>query len=351
MNRFGTRSRGALLVASATLTLAGCLQVQAPPKQDASKSVAAAAVAHDASDKQDIDSGPYPKFGANPAIAGTVRCVGSSAVGLILNAMRRQFAEAEPDIALEVISSGSGEAPKALANGTSDLAPMSRSMKPEEIAAIEKARGCKVESIDIAVDAIAVCVNRHNPITQLSMKDLDRVFGRERRRGGGPAVVWGDLGLQEQPWASQKILIFGMGPNTGSNGIMREVVLDGGSFRTSANEEPVASGVVSAVATNTNAIGYCSSYFQAARVRALLLEATDGSGFVGPTDEAIRSGRYPLSRSLRIYFVRDPVRPNPAAMQFLRFLVSEDGQTLVGELGQKRISPEAAHESFRLLGR
>ena len=333
----------------------GCLQVQAPPKTTGPETIVSDVgieVAVDpASEAVDIDSSPYPSFVPDPTIKGTVRCVGSSAVGLILNAMRSDFAQVEPDIELEVISSGSGEAPKILARGESDLAPMSRAMKPDEIAMVEKARGCKVEYVDVAIDAIAICVNRQNPITQLSMKDLDRTFGRERRLGGAPAADWGDLGIADERWADQKILLFGMGPKTGSHGIVQEMVLKGGAFRTSINEEPVASSVVQAIATNANAIGYCSAYFveRAPRARALLLEATDGSGFVAPSDEAIRSGRYPLSRTLRIYFVRDPNRPNPAAMQFLRFLVSDDGQWVIGELGQRKISPEQANAAFKRL--
>ncbi|MEY3144049.1 MAG: hypothetical protein RLY21_2542 [Planctomycetota bacterium] len=329
---------------------AGCLSVQGPPREQVAETPAEPEASTD-TDVIDVDLSPYPKFMADPALKGTVRCVGSSAVGLVLNAIRKDFTTTEPDIDLEIVSSGSGEAPKMLASGESDLAPMSRAMKPDEIAMVEKARGCKVEFIDIAVDSIAICVNRQNPITQLSMKDLDRVFGRERRHGGAPAVNWGDLGVTGEPLANSKVLLFGMGSKTGSHGIVQEVVLKGGSFRSSVNEEPVSSSVVQAVATNPEAIGYCSVYFveRTSRVRALMLEAVDGSGFVGPTEEAVRSGRYPLSRSLRIYFVRDPKRPNPAAMQFLRFLVSDDGQWAIGELGQRKISPEQAHAYFKKL--
>jgi phosphate transport system substrate-binding protein len=341
----------ALCVAGISLS-AGCLTVQGPPRERA-VDLPPEPAAHSDIDAVDIDQSPYPKFTADAAIKGTVRCVGSSAVGLVLNALRKDFASAEPGIELEIVSSGSGEAPKLLAGGGSDLAPMSRAMKPEEIAMVEKARGCKVEFVDIAIDAIAVCVHRQNPLTQLSMAELDRVLGRERRRGGAPAVAWKDLGVTIQPLADSKLLLFGMGSKTGSHGIVQEIVLKGGAFRSSVNEEPVSSSVVQAVATNTEAIGYSSAYFveRTPRVRALLLEATDGSGFVGPTDEAVRSGRYPLSRSLRIYFVRDPNRPNPAAMQLLRFLVSDDGQWAIGELGQRKIAPEQAHAYFKKLSK
>ena len=329
----------------------GCLEVKRPRVEPVVSDVGIVVEPEAARDPVDLDSSPYPTFAPDPAVKGVVRCVGSSSVGSILNAMRSDFAQAEPDIELRVISSGSSEAPKALASGEADLAPMSRAMRPDEIALVEKARGCKVESIDIAIDAIAICVFHLNPITQLSMKDVDRIFGRERRRGGAPAMTWGDLGVRDPAWTNGKLVLFGMGPKTGSHGIMQEIVLKGGAFRTSVNEEPVASSVVQAIATNASAIGYCSEYFveRAPRARAVLLEATDGSGFIAPTDEAIRSGRYPLSRSLRIYFVRDPKRPNPAAIQFLRFILSDDGQWVVGELGQRRISPEQAHAAFRML--
>jgi phosphate transport system substrate-binding protein len=336
------------VLAGAFMSLAGCLSVQAPPRElDAPRDM------HPPREEVDVDQSPYPRFVADPTLKGTVRCVGSSAVGLILNAIRQDFNESEPGIELQIVSSGSGDAPKMLASGQSDLAPMSRAMKPDEIALVEKTRGCKVEYVDIAIDAIAITVNRRNPLMQASMKDLDRLFGRERRRGGSPAMTWGELGLTDDAWRDSRVMLFGMGPKSGSHGIVQEIVLQGGTFRTSINEEPVSSSVVQAVATNPAAIGYCSAYFvdRAPRARALLLEATDGSGFVGPTDEAVRSGRYPLSRSLRIYFVRDPARPNPAATQFLRFLVSEDGQWAIGELGQRKISPVQAHASFAALSK
>ena len=300
-------------------------------------------------DSKDVDTSPYPRFIEDLSIKGTLRCVGSSSVGLILNTVRAGFREAQPEIDLVVESSGSSAAPKALAAGTADLAPMSRAMKPSEIEEIEKARDAKVQYVDIAVDAIAICVNRANPLTRISMKDLDRVFGRERRRGGGPVVVWGDVGVRDTALSSSKIELYGMGSGTGSNGIVSEVVLQGGPFRTTVNEEPVASSVVQAIATDAQAIGYCSAYFEATRVRQLEIEALDGSGFVAPTEEAIRSGRYPLARSMRIYFVVDSKRPNPAAIQFLRFLVSEDGQDIIGSLGQKVLAPEQAHVEFAKL--
>lgn len=332
-----------------TLLSLSWMQNVAPPSAPEGRDTEATKQAVTSDATKDVDASPYPRFVEDETIKGTVKCVGSSSVGLILNAVRPGFREAQKAIELVVESSGSAAAPKALAAGTADLAPMSRAMRPAEIEEIEKARGAKVEFVDIAVDAIAICVNRANPITRITLKDLDRVFGRERRRGGGPAVVWGDIGVRDTELSSKKIELYGMGSGSGSNGIVSEFVLQGGPFRTTVNEEPVASSVVQAIATDPQAIGYCSAYFEANRVRQLEVETLDGSGFVAPTEAAIRSGSYPLARSMRIYFVNDPKRPNPAAMQFMRFLVSEDGQDIIGALGQKVLAPEQAHTQFAKL--
>lgn len=322
---------GAPLVAAALAGRAGARQEAAPP------------AAEPALPEDRLT--PYPEFPEDLTIRGTVRCVGSSAVGLVLNAARPGFRESQPDISIEVISSGSSAAPKALAAREADLAPMSRAMRQSEIDEIEKARGAPVRFVDIAIDAIAISVNRVNPMQRISMRDLDRVFGRERRRGGSPAATWGDLGLKQVPWDTRQVTLFGMGPGTGSNGIVQEIVLQGGAFRTAVNEEPVSSSVIQAVAADPSAIGYASAYFSAQRARQLELEATDGAGFVPPTAEHIRSGRYPLARALRLYFVADR-RTSQATMQFLRFLVSQDGQELIGDLGQITLDAATAHAEY-----
>jgi phosphate transport system substrate-binding protein len=294
----------------------------------------------------DVDATPFPSFMEDGAVAGTVRCVGSSSVGLLLNALRPGFRESQDKIEIEVISSGSANGPKALASREALLAPMSRPMKPDEIKAVESARKGTVDFIDLAIDAIGICVHAKNPMTRATLKDLDRIFGRERRRGGAAAVKWSDVGVTGSSISDRTIALFGMGPGTGSNGLVQDVVLQGGAFRTSVNEEPVSSSVVQAIATDPQSIGYCSVLFDSSRVRKLEIETLDGSGFVAPTDELIRSGRYPLARALRVYFVREELAKSPAARKFLQFTLSQDGQDIIEELGQKTLAPKDAHAMF-----
>ncbi|MEY5061472.1 MAG: hypothetical protein RIS45_1393 [Planctomycetota bacterium] len=296
--------------------------------------------------RADVDATPYPSFIEDPALSGTVRCVGSSSVGLLLNAIRPGFRESQERIEIEVVSSGSANGPRALAAGECALAPMSRPMSRPEIEQIEKARKGTIDWIDIAIDAIAVCVNVKNPLTRISLKNLDRVFGRERKRGGAPAVKWADVGVGGSPLAERTITLFGMGASSGSHGLVQDVILQGGAFRTSVNEELVSSSVVQAIATDPQAIGYCSVIFESSRVRRLEIEALDGSGFAAPTDEGIRSGRYPLARALRLYYVREDLAKSPFVRKFLQFIVSQDGQEIIEDLGQKPLASKDARAMF-----
>lgn len=342
----------ALLASPLASGLAGC----APRYAATDEAPSADAPSEIALTPADPEFSPYPTFHPDPELRGAVRSVGSSAVGLVLNSVRPLFREEQPDIELRVISSGSSDAPKALASGESDIAPMSRYMTPAEIESIERARQCKVRHVDIAMDAIAFIVHRSNPLTRLSLRDLDRMYGRDRKRGGAAITRWGEVGVNDANGtpSSRPIVLHGMSSKSGSNGIVRDVVLQGGAFRTSVSEEPVSSSIVQAVATDPWSIGYCSAYFtsevfKVERIRVLEVETLDGSAYLMPTDETVRSDRYPLSRRLRIYFLEDLPMRNPAAAQLLRFLLSDDGQEFVRDLGQRTLSPAQAHAEFAKL--
>lgn len=342
----------ALLASPLATGLAGCA-----PRYTASDDAPAAGgssemeLAH-----ADSENSPYPTFREDPDLRGVVRSVGSSAVGLVLNSVRPLFREEQPEIELRVISSGSSDAPRALASGESDIAPMSRFMTPAEIESIEAAQRRKVQHVDIAIDAIAFIVHRSNPLTRISLRDLDRMYGRDRKRGGASVTRWGEVGVNDANGtpSSRPIVLHGMSGKSGSNGIVRDVVLQGGAFRTSVSEEPVSSSIVQAVATDPWSIGYCSAYFtsevfKVERIRVLEVETLDGSAYLKPTDETVRTDRYPLSRRLRIYFLEGLPTRNPAAAQLLRFLLSDDGQEFVRDLGQRTLSPAQAHAEFAKL--
>ena len=88
-----------------------------------------------------------------------------------------------PNAKIQIEGKGSSTAPPALISGTAQLGPMSREMKGTEIDAFEKKYGYKPTPIRTSVDALAVFVNKDNPIKCLSIAQVDAIFSKSRRHG------------------------------------------------------------------------------------------------------------------------------------------------------------------------
>ena len=104
---------------------------------------------------------------------------------------------------IQIEGKGSSTAPPALIAATAQLGPMSRAMKGSEIDEFEKKFGYKPTAVRVAVDALAVFVNKDNPIACLTMQQVDAVFSKSRRAGHKENVkTWGQLGLTGD-WANR----------------------------------------------------------------------------------------------------------------------------------------------------
>ena len=120
-------------------------------------------------------------------ILGQIKSVGSDTLGHEITFWAKAFKELYPDVNIEIEASGSATAPAALLEGASQFGPMSRPMSAEEAGAFEKKYGYKVASFRIAVDALAIYVNKDNPIQCLTVQQLNRIFSTTRRTAGGGA--------------------------------------------------------------------------------------------------------------------------------------------------------------------
>ena len=92
----------------------------------------------------------------------------------------RAFEKLYPDVKIDVEAKGSATAPAALLEGKSQFGPMSRPMTAEESAAFEEKYGYKVSKFRVAVDALAVYVNKDNPIPCLTIPQISGIFSSER---------------------------------------------------------------------------------------------------------------------------------------------------------------------------
>ena len=94
-------------------------------------------------------------------------------------------------------------------------------MKAEEIDEFEKKYGYKPTVVRVAVDALAVYVNKDNPLDKLTLQQVDAIFSKTRKCGGKDAKTWGDLGLTGD-WAAKPISLYGRNSASGTYGYFKE---------------------------------------------------------------------------------------------------------------------------------
>ena len=118
---------------------------------------------------QALDLDPHlPAYQPVPIGSAQIKSVGSDTLGDLMRSWADEFAKLNPNVKIEVESKGSSTAPPALLDGVAQLAPMSRPMRSEEYEPFEKKYGYHPTSFPVAVDALAVYVNKDNPIECLT---------------------------------------------------------------------------------------------------------------------------------------------------------------------------------------
>jgi phosphate transport system substrate-binding protein len=284
-------------------------------------------------------------------IAGVVRAVGSSTLSNLLFRWSTEFYRLYSSVELQITGGGSETAVPALIEGHADLGPMSRPMSESEVERFRAKFGYPPTRLTVAVDAIAVYVNKHNPLTRISFRELDAIFSDTRKRGSSAIRTWGQLGLTGE-WAGRFILLKGPSSAHGLYGVFRSLVLTGGDYRLDMRPGPVASSIVQAVAAEDGAIGFASHFLAAARTKTLAVARDEGGPYVLPIVENAVDGSYPLARNLFIYLNRPPGTPlAPALREFLRFICSEQGQEIAARDGNFPLNADlASRECAAMLG-
>jgi len=167
-----------------------------------------------------VDAG-IPAYKKTSGVTGSLSSVGSDTLNNLMTlwrrASRRPTEREDPDR-----REGSSTAPPALISGTAQLGPMSRAMKPTEIDEFEKKYGYKPTQVRVAIDGLAVYVHKDNPITQLTMEQVDAIFSKTRKHGAAKEITtWGDLGLTGE-WATKPISLYGRNSASGTYGYFKE---------------------------------------------------------------------------------------------------------------------------------
>ena len=193
-------------------------------------------------------------------------------------------------------------------------------------------------------------VHRDNPIKQLSLAQVEAIFGKSRRRGHRQNVAtWGQLGLTGE-WANRPIGLYGRNSASGTYGFFKEIVLRNGDFKDTVKEQPGSASVVQGVTEDRFAIGYSGAGYRTSGVRAVPLAETDAGPYFEGTYEEVTTGKYPLSRFLYVYLNKAPGKPlDPLPGEFLRLMPSREGQEVVVKDGYMPLPAKLVQEELTKL--
>jgi len=248
---------------------------------------------------------------------------GSDTLVNLALAWAERYQNKHPDVQISVTGGGSGTGFTALINGTIDLANASREIKPEEIESA-KENGFEPVEFIIANDAIAVIVNKENPVSMLTLEQVSRIYKGEIRN-------WREVGGEDRP-----IVKLSRETNSGTHVYFLETVVRLGSsedksiFSADTLLLPSSEGIIAEVRDNPNAIGYDGLGYVTPEVKKVALASQNDGPYILPSAETVINGQYPISRHLYMY---TRSQPEGLVKDYLDWVRSEEAQMIVTELG------------------
>ena len=277
----------------------------------------------------DLDPG-IASYEAKQGISGNLNSVGSDTLNNLMTYWAELFRKNYPSVNIQIEGKGSSTAPPSLIEGTSQLGPMSRAMKSEELEAIEAKYGYPPTQITVALDALAVYVNKDNPIKSLTLPQVDAIFSKTRKLGSPTDIsTWGQLGMSGD-WANKPISIYGRNSASGTYGFFKNKALGKGDYKDTVKEQPGSASVVLGVTEDLSGIGYSGIGYKTSGVRALPISKTDDDEAFEADYQNVLQQKYPLGRALFVYVLKKPGEPlNPMIKEFLTLALSKEGQEIV----------------------
>ena len=300
-------------------------------------------------------------------VSGVIRVSGSPQMGELLHLYEEGFRRFQPEVRFEESLKSTVTAVAGVYSGRAEIGLVGREVWPEEVQAFAKAKGHPPLAIEVATGsydvpkatfALMIFVHASNPVASLSTEQLRRIFAS---RVGVPAVrTWGDLGL-DGAWAARPVHLYGFSTGNDKSLIFSRIIFQPGDawnsrlhpFSNTAGSHPVDAGeaIVRAVAADPDGIGISNVHYATSEVRAVPLSEGDGKP-VSPMRSSVASREYPLARS--IYIVVDPSAKDTgsvAAREFLRFILSRDGQQeVVREGNYLPLTLRVAEQQLKLVG-
>lgn len=232
---------------------------------------------------------------------------GSTSVQPLAEELAKAFKAKNPNVTIDVQGGGSGVGIKSANDGVVDIGMSSRELKTDE-------KG--LQEFKIAIDGISVVVNPANGVTNLTLEQIQKIYI-------GEITDWSQVG-----GVAGKITVVTREEGSGTRGAFIELtgVEADKVDKTTANAITQGStgAVMTTVASDPNAIGYASFGAAAENANVKMISVDN----VQTTAENIYAGNYKISRP---FLMLTKVEPTGAAKDFLDFILSAEGQEVVGK--------------------
>jgi len=238
-------------------------------------------------------------------------------------AWAESYHELHPELSISVTGGGSGTGIAALINGSTNIANASRQMRTEELQEAELRGITPVEHV-VALDAIAVVVNPQNPVDELTIPQISDIYTSR-------ITNWQEVGGEDRPF-----VLVSRESNSGTYMYFLEHVVRKGEadntdlFSPEALLLPSSEVIGLEVAHNPNAIGYDGLGYVTPEQKTVHVALTSAGPFVPPAIDTVNDGTYPIARPLYMYTRGEP---SGVIKDYLDWIMGEDGQRVVAELG------------------
>jgi phosphate transport system substrate-binding protein len=293
-----------------------------------------------------------PKYAPLIQVKGPLELIGTDALADLGEEWSAVFRRIHPEANLIYRPKLTKDAVKGFLDGSSLLIIAGRELTTDESKAFQTKFGYMPMRIPVCLDANIVFVNKNNPITSITMEQLDAIYSKARLGGAKQAAAtWGDLGLKGE-WAKLPIHAYTREEGTAIRSSFAEKAMLGGEYRPGILDRNDASALAEAVMTDqpSIAVGTMASWYFANKV--LPVVPYHGEDARVPNQDNVTTSRYPMPRLYYAYLNRTPGAPLPGPInEIIHFLLTQEGQNAVADSGLLPGPPEFIAIALKRLSR